>query len=288
MVALTDMDIATKEVLGWTGVHLFHFKSSSCSQKCRIFLRLKDIPCTLHHVDLIKGENRDDWYMGVNPRGLVPTLVHDGKVIIESNDILQYLEDKFPEPALIPSDASDDVDALLKHEDDLHLDIRRITMRYVVPTFLMQKKESELEQYQSAGSGLIQGEPDPHKEVELQFWRDMKEQKGISDDEIRSAIENISRAFDALCARLSDAPYLLGGSISVLDIAWYIYVKRMVAAGFPLKERHPALLQWFESLDEKSEFQEETATPNSVKMVTRTLHLVQAMKGTSLRSVAPA
>jgi len=56
-----------------------------------------------HPIDLPGNENFRPWFLGINPRGLVPVLVHDGAVHIESNDIIQYLEQKFPEPKLIPA-----------------------------------------------------------------------------------------------------------------------------------------------------------------------------------------
>ena len=103
MVQLVDSDIKTREVLGWKGVHVLHFAGSSCSQKLRIFLNLKGIPWESHPIDLPGNENFRPWFLGINPRGLVPVLVHDGAVHIESNDIIQYLEKTFPEPKLIPA-----------------------------------------------------------------------------------------------------------------------------------------------------------------------------------------
>ena len=102
MVQLVDSDIKTREVLGWNGVHVLHFAGSSCSQKLRIFLNLKGIPWQSHPIDLPSNENFRPWFLGINPRGLVPVLVHDGAVHIESNDIIQYLEQKFPTPKLDP------------------------------------------------------------------------------------------------------------------------------------------------------------------------------------------
>ncbi len=87
MVQLVDSDIRTREVLAWKGVHVLHFMGSSCSQKLRIFLNLKGIEWESHLVDLFTGENFRAWFLGINPRGLVPVLVHDGMVHIESNDI---------------------------------------------------------------------------------------------------------------------------------------------------------------------------------------------------------
>ena len=92
MVQLLDSDIRTREVLDWKGVHVLHFMGSSCSQKLRVFLNLKGIPWESHHVDLMANENFRPWFLGINPRGLVPVLVHDGAVHIESNDIVAYLD----------------------------------------------------------------------------------------------------------------------------------------------------------------------------------------------------
>ena len=147
MVMLQDSDIQTKEVLSWQGLHLFHAMGSTCSQKTRIFLRSKGLSWTSHHLNLANKEHLKPYFMGINPRGLVPVLVHDGKVIIESNDILQYLETTFPEPSLIPDSLSNQVSALLKEEDDLHLDIRALTMRFVFPLFLVKRAEKEISSY---------------------------------------------------------------------------------------------------------------------------------------------
>ena len=106
MVQLIDSDIKTREVLDWKGVHVLHFMGSSCSQKLRVFLNLKGIPWESHHVDLIANENFRPWFLGINPRGLVPVLVHDGTVHIESNDIIAYLEKTFPQPPLVPEGPS--------------------------------------------------------------------------------------------------------------------------------------------------------------------------------------
>lgn len=88
MVQLIERDIKTREVLGWKGAHVLHYSGSSCSQKLRIFLNLKGIPWQSHPVDLHANENFTPWFLGINPRGLVPVLVHDGAVHIESNDII--------------------------------------------------------------------------------------------------------------------------------------------------------------------------------------------------------
>ncbi|MYF08369.1 MAG: hypothetical protein F4233_10880, partial [Rhodospirillaceae bacterium] len=133
MVRLLETDVRTRDVLGWKGVHLFHFHSSSCSQKTRIVLNLKGVDWQAHPIDLPGGENLSERYLGINPRGLVPTLVIDGEIHIESNDIVSLIDRRFPVPRLIPEGREAEMAELLRHEDDLHLDLRTITFRYTQP-----------------------------------------------------------------------------------------------------------------------------------------------------------
>ncbi len=140
---LLRSDIRTKEVLDWKGVHLINYKFSACSMKSRIYMNLKGINYTSHWVNLSAGENFSDWFQGINPRSLVPVLVHDGEVHIESNDILQYLENYFDNNPLIPPGKEETVADLLRFEDDLHMDIRNITFKFLVPRFLTKGKSIE-------------------------------------------------------------------------------------------------------------------------------------------------
>ena len=96
MVQLVNGDIKTREVLDWKGVHVLHFMGSSCSQKLRIFLNVKGIEWESHPVDLFTNENFQPWFLGINPRGLVPVLVDDGAVHIESNDIIPASRTEIP------------------------------------------------------------------------------------------------------------------------------------------------------------------------------------------------
>ena len=91
-----------ESVLELTGLHLYHSGVSNCSMRVRIALEEKGLPWTSHHLNILKKEHITPEYFGINPNGLVPTLVHDGKVIIESDDIIEYIDETFPEPSLRP------------------------------------------------------------------------------------------------------------------------------------------------------------------------------------------
>src|SRR4026208_264343 len=229
MVQLVDSDIKTREVLTWKGVHVLHFVGSSCSQKLRIFLNLKGIPWQSHPIDLPGNENFRPWFLGINPRGLVPVLVHDGAVHIESNDIIQYLEKKFPSPQLIPQGHENEVAALLTHEDDLHLDLRTLSFRFVFAPPGPPKPAEALKSYATNGSGTVQGLKDRDKQIQIEFWQRAAEE-GFPDERARASAQKFRVEFDALDKTLANNPYLIGGALSVLDVAWFIYAYRLSLA----------------------------------------------------------
>ena len=78
-----------------------HNINSVCAQKVRIALKEKALDVKEHLLTL-RGDQHDPAYRKLNPNGVVPTLVHDGKPIIESSLILYYLDDAFPDPPLMP------------------------------------------------------------------------------------------------------------------------------------------------------------------------------------------
>ena len=84
---------------------LYDFGNSVCCQKVRITLRAKGLEWKAIPVNLFTAEQYDPKYLKLNPKGVVPTLVHDGKPVIESTLICEYIDQTFPEPPkLIPAD----------------------------------------------------------------------------------------------------------------------------------------------------------------------------------------
>jgi len=80
---------------------------SSAAYRVRIALNLKGVAYTdaFHH--LRKGEQRDPSYLAIQPQGLVPALEIDGVVLMQSGAICEYLDERFPEPPLLPGGVAD-------------------------------------------------------------------------------------------------------------------------------------------------------------------------------------
>ncbi len=81
---------------------LYKFGNSICTQKAMITLAEKGARYETINVDLFKNEQYTPAYLRINPKGVVPSLVDDGKVIIESTLICEYLDETIPTPPLAP------------------------------------------------------------------------------------------------------------------------------------------------------------------------------------------
>jgi len=80
----------------------YHFNNSVCSQKARMVLFEKDLEWRGFELDLFKSEQFNPKYLELNPKGYVPTLIHEGHPIRESTLICEYLDEVFPDPPLMP------------------------------------------------------------------------------------------------------------------------------------------------------------------------------------------
>ena len=90
-----------------TELILYDFGNSVCCQKVRITLTEKGLNWEARRVDLFKTEQYDPAYLKLNPKGVVPTLVHKGTPVIESTLICEYIDETFPEPPLMPKTAAE-------------------------------------------------------------------------------------------------------------------------------------------------------------------------------------
>ncbi|XP_024031075.1 glutathione S-transferase zeta class isoform X2 [Morus notabilis] len=83
---------------------LYSYWRSSCSFRVRIALNLKGLKYEYVPVNLLKGEQRSPEFLKLNPIGYVPVLVDGDMVLADSLAILLYLDEKYPQHPLLPSD----------------------------------------------------------------------------------------------------------------------------------------------------------------------------------------
>ena len=198
-------------VKSFKGLHLYHSGVSNCSMRVRMTLEEKGLAWESHHLNILKKEHITPEYFGINPNGLVPTLVHDGKVIIESDDIIDYLDDEFPVPALKPPDKA--------HREQMYHWLRRSTAIHIqaVKTYIYYKR---------VGKNMAHSESDDQKYRSLQKNPDLLEfhrksnNEGFSEQEVNQAKATLDACFDDMNTILAESPWLAGGEFSLADIAW--------------------------------------------------------------------
>ena len=218
---LDDKLIKTREVTEWQGLHLLHFDMSSCSQKVRILIGELGINYVSHPINLMKDEQRSDWYLGINARGQVPVLVHDGRVHIESNDIIEYLNQTFisPNQLFLPNSETeqDEMHELMDLEDQLHVDLRTVTFTYLAP---------DPSDHAPAGDGSL------------------------------DFLERFHNALLILDGKLNNQDYLIGDRITLADISWYITLHRLDLAGYPLSN-YPSLNAYYQQIAKRPAFRQQ-------------------------------
>ena len=88
---------------------LYTFFRSSASYRVRIALNLKALNCEQVPIHLRRGggEQFSATYKSINPQALVPALEDDGRILTQSLAIMEYLEERYPKPPLLPADPAD-------------------------------------------------------------------------------------------------------------------------------------------------------------------------------------
>ncbi len=282
MVKLDRSDIRTKEVLDWKGLHLLNFSQSACSQKVRILLAEKRLTYRSIEVDLTKAENATPWFLGINPRGVVPALAHDGDVHVESNDILRYIDEAFPSSgrSWIPEGANEAriADELLAREDGLHMHLRAVTMGFLAPRAIARKSDAELKAY------ARNGPDDAHRAEQVAWWRAFAKD-GVTAQQARDAVIAFHGAFARLAELLADKEWLLGDQPTVLDIAWFISLNRVIQAGYPIETR-PSLYRLFRRMKARRAFAREVNRgPASIRFLGPLYRGWRRAQGSTLSSV---
>ena len=235
-----------KTVLELRGLHLYHAGWSNCSMRVRMTLEEKALPWTSHHLNIRSGEHITPEYFGINPNGLVPTLVHDGDVWIESNDIISYLDDAFPEPRLTP--ASDTQLVKLSEWMSLASAIHVIAVKtYIYSSGSKNKRRktaAELERYRKLQTN----------EELLAFHTRCSSAEGLTEEDRRNAERLLHEAFAQLDAHLSEHSWLAADNFTLADITWVPLQYTLEQAGFSF-DRHANVMTWSRAIAARPSFQ---------------------------------
>jgi glutathione S-transferase len=223
-------------------LELYHNDMSTCAQKVRATLAEKNLAWDGHELNLRTGEQHDPQFLKLNPRGVVPVLVHDGNVITESNIIMEYLEDALLDSKrLMPGSAAGKaaVRNLLQRLDTaLHLHIATISVGIAFRDQLLAVHSSDqaLEAYFAAV-------PDPRLQA---VYREVVP-SGAGSKSFLLALDAWKRQFADMNAALASTQWLVGNKLTLADLAYLPYMCRFEHLHMTeIWSRYPALASWFD------------------------------------------
>jgi glutathione S-transferase len=230
-------------------IELYHFAFSTCSQKVRLVLAEKGLDFQSHEVDLMAGQQHDPEYVKLNPKHVVPTLVHDGRVLVESSLIIKYVDDAFPEPPLRPSDAAGRyaVDRWIKRTDE------ELHPAAPILTFALGPRALLLQQPAETREANLAAIPDP---AERATRRSVLEH-GVRAPEFAGALGVFLGTLDVVEAELADRAWLSGERFGLADASVLPYVLRLEHLGMdPVLDAsvRPRLAGWFERVKARPSF----------------------------------
>lgn len=153
-------------------IKLYDFLSSPNCQRVKVVLAEKKLPYETVPVDLKKGEQKKPEYLKLNPGGKVPVLIDGATVLYESLIINEYLDEKYPEPPLMPKDHAKRAKIRILIDYGMnHLDLPYQTIR---KEMMKDEKERSRETIDKAKQEL--------KNLLQRFEREIGEQQYLAGD----------------------------------------------------------------------------------------------------------
>lgn len=200
---------------------LYKAGNSICTQKVLITLDLKALEFGTQDVDLFNNEQYRPEYLAINPKGVVPALVHEGHIVTESTLICEYLDDIFPTPPLLPVDAyaRTRVRKWSKAVDEgLFEATRELSFSAMFRERMRGMSEAQREaRFTNVG--------DPNKRARFMSTYEL----GVDSPYVFQAIANYETAFANMEKELKTNPsgWLVGPSMTLADINLMPFVARL-------------------------------------------------------------
>ena len=230
-------------------LELYHNNMSSCAQKARVALAEKNLEWKSHHLDLRAGDQQQPDYLKLNPKGVVPTLIDGDLVIRESNVILEYLEDAYPDPPMRPADAYGRSQVRLWNQRlaEGHHDIATATLSMGIAF-----RHQYLAKGEPECGELIENVPDP---VKRERRRDVI-YNGTEAGEFRLAVTMWISLLNDMEAALCQHEWLVGDYYTIADAAYTPYLTRLDhlhVLGFI--DDKPRLTDWYARIKARPSYQ---------------------------------
>ncbi len=224
---------------------LYNWPTSTCSQKVRLVLAEKSLPFQDRRLDSSTSENLSDWYLKLNPNGVVPTLAHGANIVIDSSVICEYLDEVFPHVRLSPADAYQR--ARMRAWRQFIDEVPTAAIR--VPSYNRYIRHKWTKLPQAEFDALVE-----KRTVRKHFYQAMG-RGGSGPEEERHSIERLRETVTRMDRALADGPWMVGAQFTLADIALVPTLVRMSDIGLAgVWDGLPRVADWLARVEARPSF----------------------------------
>ena len=224
---------------------IYNWPTSTCSQKVRFVLAEKGLEFIDHRLDSSKAENLSDWYLKLNENGVVPTLSHGDRIVIDSSVITEYLDEVFPDVPLRPPDLYER--ARMRAWRQFIDEVPTSAIR--VPSYNRYIRHKWKNLSQAEFDSLVD-----KRTVRKQFYQSMG-RDGSSAQEEESSIEKLRETVRRMERALTNGPWIMGQQFTLADVGLIPTIVRMVDSGLgDIWEAKSRVAEWYARVQERPSF----------------------------------
>lgn len=228
-------------------IALYHNDMSVCAQKARMTLAEKQLQWESHHLDLRAGDQQKPEYTKLNPNAVVPTLVDNGAVIIESTVICEYLDDAYPEPSLRPKAAA--------ARPRMRLWTKQLDEGIHAATSTLSNGIAFRHQKLAWGMEKLE---EFHRKMPNPVRREQSREnitKGVDSRYFVGATKRVDQLLGDIEATLANGPWLAGDEFSLADLSYAPYITRLDHLQLQfLWDHRPHIAIWYDRLRERRSY----------------------------------
>lgn len=230
---------------------LYHGIPSVCSIKVRIALAEIGLEYESVEMNLQAGVQHEPEYLELNPAGVVPTLIDEDLVVLESSLIIEYLDRVYNKGRFMPRGPAAEVEARhwLLRCIDIHAAINTLSFSTVMrDSIVSTKSPAEIEE-------MLAKMPDPVARMKRKGLFD----NGVESGYLRQALLVLARTFKDMDVALAKGDWVSGAEFGISDIALVAYVDRLDRLGFEglYNDANPRIAEWLERMQARPSFKAE-------------------------------
>ncbi|MDB5663381.1 MAG: glutathione S-transferase family protein [Sphingomonas bacterium] len=224
---------------------LYHWEPNANSGKPMLTLMEKGVDFDSHYLDLLNFDQHRPEYLAINPQGTIPAMTHGDLVLTESTAIMEYVDEAFPGPRLMPDDPVDRWRARwwMKFMDQwLAPSFSMLGWSVFIGPAVRSRDPQELE-------AAINRIPMEERRV---AWRKAIYNR-FSPEELAESQRRVALGIDTLEKALGERPWLAGDNYSLADINGFnlAYALPLSQPDLSSDEKTPHIMEWLRKIYER-------------------------------------